>query len=1418
MAAMSRALCIIVVLVIPLLGCGLNDPLNCSTLRGDRAWHLTLFPIDSLESSLSRVCENFDSVMSLPDASELVRRLDGLDREWHELLRDYGVVHDTSAMQLPDSTIQWDAFVAAMDAHLSSSGPDAYGQDGSNSRRGALVALGVAMHDSLHRTLRSRLQQLIFASAEDAPGVDSLRLRLNHLRRTWATRTVSWQESMDAIGGTATSVGNGYRRELLWQIRQGIALQSEIQDVLREAASSLPSESTYVLRDALDRSDAGLDALEARLHALETGHGRTAPEDSMRTFFAWVQDEIQRQELSTEVLRRGALQIEEMDAANLDTLVLHQAVDLIGLIQADVRGYAGTYHDGIESGVEYYGIRAAMAMLLLLLAFGAVRASTWLLDTFSERSARRRLFFKRLNPVARLVIWIIMIYIILAHVFELNQTSLLAATAAVGVAVGFAAQTVVRNVFGGVIIIFDQPFQVGDKVRIGDTYGEVQSIGLLSTRVVTSNDNTVSVPNGQVIDSQVSNANSGALECQVVVDLYIPGWSDTSKAKEIAHRAAANSRYAYLGKPIVVNVKDVFKETFLTQVSIKAYVLDTRYEYVFASDVTETTKAAFLARRIVCGDGEGYRVTGTAKRGVMETNNKTPASPSTLKLVPQYRGLVRSTRDNLRMWVEHFNVAVLVPLQACVGAAARRHSELTKANPSLSEYRRAATEQVLQPVAKQLSHLPFAEVLDGGTQVMADLRSAADVAHGGITTMQRRRIFRPQPVEIPNSLLLRYHVETSMAKHIGGVRQHMEQLLTSIVGDLERGLTTWTHGVLELEHNMQTRGDEVGKPNVTSTQQVDAPASYATLVDLATAMQVVLKEVGTYSCSLPANALPPDEQDISEPIIVDSVPIAAVKSTTRQDSTIAGENATNRWLEAVCAGIDLDLRLASLRASLGDAREDLFQTTSSTAIGPLRQALESAATLLNAQPDPANCLDQESLVECAQGMRISALGPLRKNLSGIPGIVAAEHALSHPGERQWATVQDVIATWPDVVELHHMSGGDTKITRRFLRRELTTILAPFPERLADSAQPLRRLLLTIWNTPERIVGIVEFSLTTALAELETGSPNSLTNAQELIQSGLHQATRRIQEILRSLDAPWQDFENSVTQLFHNDWANIQRSMQPGAGLEERAVALRLHILRQVRQVGRRSSVVVNRLLHGGSNLLRLGRSRAGVLIERGRSAIGVAEDAERDKMRTLGALEMGAVQALRECLPLVYARLFTFEPIHETWQLEGRQRDLSYLQKHVASWRSMRSLAALLLPMQSGSGRTSLLGALAAQLEGVVHLIALPARVPSEEGLIQLICDAVGLRASSKQELETALLNGPPRVCLIDDLEHLFLRSEHGTQVVECALSLFSRTDSKVCWIGIISDAAWQYLQRAIETTLARGICSSLRAYQPRCP
>ncbi|MDE2781792.1 MAG: mechanosensitive ion channel [Gemmatimonadota bacterium] len=245
--------------------------------------------------------------------------------------------------------------------------------------------------------------------------------------------------------------------------------------------------------------------------------------------------------------------------------------------------------------VRNLGVKIFWALVILLVFHVLIRVIIWVLETLSERSVTRRLTFKWLIPITRMLLWAIATYLIVLNVFRVDAQGLLAASAALGVAVGIAAQDLLKNVLGGLIVVFDQPFQVGDKIRVGRSYGEVVSIGLRSTRVVTADDDLVTIPNSQVVGEQVANSNAGQLNCQVLTDLYLPGRVDERKAKAIAFEAAVTSRYVFLNKPIVVLVQDDFRTTFVTRIRVRAYVLDPRFEFVFQSDVTERAREGFRA-------------------------------------------------------------------------------------------------------------------------------------------------------------------------------------------------------------------------------------------------------------------------------------------------------------------------------------------------------------------------------------------------------------------------------------------------------------------------------------------------------------------------------------------------------------------------------------------------------------------------------------------------------------------------------------------------------------------------------------------------------------------------------------------------------------------------------------------------------
>jgi MscS family membrane protein len=94
------------------------------------------------------------------------------------------------------------------------------------------------------------------------------------------------------------------------------------------------------------------------------------------------------------------------------------------------------------------------------------------------------------------------------YLFGFNPTTTLAGLGIGGIAVALAAQKTLENVIGGFSIIFDRVVRVGDTLKIGDTIGTIEEVGLRSTRIRTRDRTVVSVPNGHLANLSLESLSS----------------------------------------------------------------------------------------------------------------------------------------------------------------------------------------------------------------------------------------------------------------------------------------------------------------------------------------------------------------------------------------------------------------------------------------------------------------------------------------------------------------------------------------------------------------------------------------------------------------------------------------------------------------------------------------------------------------------------------------------------------------------------------------------------------------------------------------------------------------------------------------------------------------------------------------------
>ncbi|AGK56181.1 mechanosensitive ion channel family protein [Bacillus sp. 1NLA3E] len=144
----------------------------------------------------------------------------------------------------------------------------------------------------------------------------------------------------------------------------------------------------------------------------------------------------------------------------------------------------------------------------------------------SER--REATLMKLLDNILSYVIYFIAFIMILSTI-GINVKPLLAGAGIVGLAVGFGAQNLVRDIITGFFIIFEDQFSVGDYVRIGQYEGTVEEIGLRTTKIKSFSGERHVIPNGGITDvTNFSIHNSMA-----IVDVGIAYEEDIDRAEKV---------------------------------------------------------------------------------------------------------------------------------------------------------------------------------------------------------------------------------------------------------------------------------------------------------------------------------------------------------------------------------------------------------------------------------------------------------------------------------------------------------------------------------------------------------------------------------------------------------------------------------------------------------------------------------------------------------------------------------------------------------------------------------------------------------------------------------------------------------------------------------------------------------------------
>ena len=200
----------------------------------------------------------------------------------------------------------------------------------------------------------------------------------------------------------------------------------------------------------------------------------------------------------------------------------------------------------LETYVVPLALRLILAILILIVGFAVAK---WLGKLISKSKGLSKTDPNTQNLIGNTVKTVVRVIIILTVVLVLGvpEASVLAVLGSAGLAVGLALQGGLSNMASGIIIMVCKPFMVGDFIITGDVSGVVQEIGVFYSKVLTPDNILVTVPNGSLSNTTVTNLSAEEIR-RVDFDLNVGYGTDIDLARKVL-LAVAQSNDLVLKEP-----------------------------------------------------------------------------------------------------------------------------------------------------------------------------------------------------------------------------------------------------------------------------------------------------------------------------------------------------------------------------------------------------------------------------------------------------------------------------------------------------------------------------------------------------------------------------------------------------------------------------------------------------------------------------------------------------------------------------------------------------------------------------------------------------------------------------------------------------------------------------------------------------
>ena len=242
------------------------------------------------------------------------------------------------------------------------------------------------------------------------------------------------------------------------------------------------------------------------------------------------------------------------------------------------------------------------AALIILVAV-PVKDFTLLLLTYLAHNFVRKteskiddIVFDLLNKFSGIIIFAVAILLSL-DVLGINVVPFVAGAGVVGIAIGFAAKDTLSNLIAGILLIMDRPFEVGDRIEVWSaprnsaTWGDVINIGLRATKIRTTDNIVIIIPNNEIMMRDIVNYTTISTEIRVRIAIGVSYDTDITKAKSVIVEVAKKAEWVSEEPPPKVVVKNFGDSS--VDLELRVWIKDARKRMDTISFMTDNVKKAF---------------------------------------------------------------------------------------------------------------------------------------------------------------------------------------------------------------------------------------------------------------------------------------------------------------------------------------------------------------------------------------------------------------------------------------------------------------------------------------------------------------------------------------------------------------------------------------------------------------------------------------------------------------------------------------------------------------------------------------------------------------------------------------------------------------------------------------------------------